>query len=492
MSSWTRHGAAVSMVLVSALVVAGGLAAAAPSAAAGWSSVSPVSCVSVNHCSAGVSDAAGSGIIVTVDGGSHWSVQYRTNRFSYIADIDCTSARHCVAAGDIAGGSGVGFLQTTDGGKTWTERSAPASMATVDTISCAGNFDCWAVGHGQEPVASGVLARTTDGGRVWTPESIPQIVTAMNPGSFGLSCPSEERCVVTGDSTLTTDNGGKTWTKRVNPDDAVLGPVDCPSVHDCYAVFNVTSAIPANEETFVYRSSNAGLTWKRVLDDPHRVVALSDISCPSTSTCVAVGGGYTPGVGGKVTLYGLTERTTDRGRTWAETRVRGTENLLADSCAVRTGDCVAAGLAGAKGVIRRSTNDGATWVREALPTPHQAVAHDVCGHSARWYLCRQAKTVLFRGILAAHGGGASPGAQTPTRELELSATRPAEENRPQQPVIEFAFRRHHGTGPTDRDVDTAAGHPTVHPSCARSHGSPGLLRAPVLRDLTRATTAPTR
>ena len=99
-----------------------GSAAAAPSAAAGWSSVSPVSCVSVNHCWTGVSDAAGSGIIVTVDGGSHWSVQYRTTRFSYIGDIDCTSARHCAAAGDeercvVTGDS---TLNTDNGGKTWT------------------------------------------------------------------------------------------------------------------------------------------------------------------------------------------------------------------------------------------------------------------------------------------------------------------------------------------------------------------------------------
>jgi hypothetical protein len=356
------------MVLIGALAVAGGPPAAARADTANWSSVSPVSCVSVTRCWAGATDAAGSGIIVTADGGFHWSVQYRTTSFSHIGDIDCTSASHCVAAGDTDSGSGAGFLETTNDGKTWTARSAPKSMAIVDAISCAGNLDCWAVGQGKEPMAAAVLARTTDGGRVWTSESIPRITTAMNPGSFGISCPSEERCVVTGAGTLTTGNGGRKWTKNVNSHDPVLGPVDCPSIRDCYAVFDVTSAIPSNEETFVYRSTDDGATWKRVLNDPHRVLDLSGISCPSASTCVAVGGGYTQGADGKVTFYGLAERTTDRGRTWAEARVRGTENLLADSCAAGTRDCVAGGLAATRGVIRRSTNDGASWAQEALPT----------------------------------------------------------------------------------------------------------------------------
>jgi photosystem II stability/assembly factor-like uncharacterized protein len=339
-------------------------AAAAPTAPTALTSVTAVSCASATHCWAGALDAKGSAIIATANGGAAWRVEYASARYDITA-IDCTSAAHCLAIGYPAEGSTAAFVETTDGGKVWSAHAAPRSLALPEALSCANGSDCWAVGLADNRVDAAV-ARTTDGGRVWTRESIPALQTTMS-SSFGVSCASPADCVVTGYAALTTTNGGKTWTRHATPEGVPLGPVTCPSTRDCYAVFNVTSAVPSNEQTYLYTSANGGVTWKDVLSNPRHVAGLGIISCPSTSTCVAVGYGYTPQRNGADTFYGLSELTSTSGRHWAESTVAKARALFADSCVVKTRDCIAGGSTSAGAVILKSANDGATWTSEPLP-----------------------------------------------------------------------------------------------------------------------------
>jgi photosystem II stability/assembly factor-like uncharacterized protein len=355
--------------LVAAAAV--GIAVAALPAAARTASTGPtltgitaVSCASATHCWAGAYDAKGSAIIATTNGGVTWRVEYTTARFDDVASIDCTSATRCLAIGDVDEATSAAFLETTDGGKTWSVHATPRPMALAGSLSCANGSDCWAVGVAPNRTDAAV-ARTTDGGRVWTAESVPAVYTAMS-SPFGISCASAADCVVTGDATLTTTNGGKTWARHAAAG-VPLGPVSCPSTRDCYAVFNVTSAVPSNEETFLYTSTNGGVTWKDVLPTPRHVAGLPGISCPTTTTCVAVGNGDTPRAGGADTLYGLSELTSTGGRHWAQTTVAKAQTLFADSCAAGTRDCIAGGQTSAGAVILKSVNDGATWTSEPLP-----------------------------------------------------------------------------------------------------------------------------
>jgi photosystem II stability/assembly factor-like uncharacterized protein len=355
--------------LVAAAAV--GIAAAAVPAAARTASTAPtltgitaVSCASATHCWAGAYDAKGSAILATTNGGATWRVDYATARFDDILSIDCTSATHCLAIGDVDLGASASFLETTDGGTVWSVHAAPRTLRLAGALSCANGSDCWAVGLAPDRPQAAVV-RTTDGGRVWTAESVPGLYTAMS-SPFGISCASATDCVVTGDASLTTTNGGKTWARHAAAG-VPLGPVTCPSTRDCYAVFNVTSAVPSNEETFLYASANGGVTWKDVLSEPRHVAGLPGISCPTTTTCVAVGNGYTPRAGGADTLYGLSELTSTSGRHWAQTTAARAQTLFADSCAATTRDCVAGGQTSASAVILRSTNDGATWTSEPLP-----------------------------------------------------------------------------------------------------------------------------
>jgi photosystem II stability/assembly factor-like uncharacterized protein len=338
-------------------------AAAAPTAPT-LTAITAVSCASATHCWAGAFDAKGSAIIATTNGGATWRVEYATARFDDILSIDCTSATHCLAIGDVGEGASADFLETTDGGTVWSVRAAPKALRLAGALSCANGSDCWAVGLAPDRPQAAV-ARTTDGGRAWTAESVPALYTAMS-SPFGISCASTADCVVTGEGSLTTTNGGKTWARHAAAG-VPLGPVACPSTRDCYAVFNVTSAIPSNEATFLYTSANGGVTWKDVLSKPRHVAGLPGISCPTTTTCVAVGDGYTPRAGGADTLYGLSELTSTSGRHWAQTTVAKAQTLFADSCAPTTRDCIAGGQTSAGAVILRSANDGGTWTSEPLP-----------------------------------------------------------------------------------------------------------------------------
>jgi hypothetical protein len=358
------------LVAAGAMVIAGSAVPAAaaptaPTASATLTAVTAVSCASTSHCWAGATDAKGSAIIATADGGARWSVEYATTKFDEITAIDCTSASHCLAIGDVAEGFSAAFLETIDGGKVWRTHAAPKSLALAEALSCANGSDCWAVGLAGNQ-ADAAVAHTTDGGGVWKPESIPALLTAMS-SPFGIACASSKHCLVTGEGALTTINGGKTWTKHAVPGGAALGPVTCPSTEDCYAIFDVTSAKPSNEEAYLYISTNGGVTWKDVLSHPRHVAGLGVISCPRSSTCVAVGYGYTPKANGTDTFYGLSERTSTSGKHWAESTVARAQSLFAEACVTKTRDCIAGGQASAGAIILKSTNDGAIWKSERLP-----------------------------------------------------------------------------------------------------------------------------
>jgi photosystem II stability/assembly factor-like uncharacterized protein len=348
-----------------AIVASAFPAVAAPTASATLTAVTAVSCVSASRCWAGAQDATGSAIIATADGGDTWRVEYATTRFDAIDGIDCTSAAHCLAIGDIGEGSSTAFLETTDGGKAWSTHAVPKSLAQAEAVNCANGSDCWAVGLAGNRVDA-AAARTTDGGGVWTPESIPSLVTAMS-SPFGISCASSTDCLVTGEAALTTTDGGKTWAKHTVPDGVPLGPVTCPSTRDCYAIFDVATATPSHDQAYIYTSGNGGVTWQDVLSDPGYVAEFGDIACPSTSTCVAVGDGYAPTGSGTDTFYGLSELTSTSGKHWAKSTVAKVQNLVEDSCDTKTKNCVAGGWDSAGAVILKSANDGVTWTSEPLP-----------------------------------------------------------------------------------------------------------------------------
>ncbi len=125
-------------------------------------------------------------------------------------------------------------------------------------------------------------------------------------------------------------------------------------------------------------SSTATAAWTtpgNELNAPSVVIAggafsgsgnLNDISCPTTTNCVAVGGDNN--------LAGLAAVSSDGGSTWTESDVAtGVPQLNAVDCPIAT-ECVAVGVAQSS----TSSDGGVTWQAHHIPTPNTTLLGVSC------------------------------------------------------------------------------------------------------------------
>ena len=173
--------------------------------------------------------------------------------------------------------------------------SSPAQIdnGALSAVSCPSVSLCVAVG-----IAGNVVTWTdpTGGSSAWTVSN----VDGTNPLS-GIACPSVSLCVAVGGSlgsnvvTSTDPTGGASAWTLAHLNDAEDGnptAISCPSVSLCVAVDNAGNAITSTDPT-----GGAG-AWVRAHVDtatmpcgPHGMwqcqPALTSVSCPTTSLCIA-------------------------------------------------------------------------------------------------------------------------------------------------------------------------------------------------------------
>ena len=233
------------------------------------------------------------------------------------------------------------FVKTTNGGQTWVP-----SNADMLGVACTSSSNCIEVGDG------GVINATTNGGTTWTPEP-----SVYHDALTQVACPSSTVCFAAGDrgTVLKSTDGGNTWSFTATDDGNTIYGLSCPTTSNCYAVNNWGSVLV---------TTNGGTSW--TLQDtpvttpainvagsggPNPYAGLFGISCPSATTCVAVGG-YTPSGAEPIVT------TTNGGATWtAQTSTDTANNLFGVSCATGTTTCVAVGAGGT--VLQ--TTDLADW-----------------------------------------------------------------------------------------------------------------------------------
>lgn len=147
---------------------------------------------------------AGGTIIVTRDGGRHWSPQ----------DSGVSGLLNSVCFADDTHGCAVGddgvILVTGDGGVTWASQSSGTGWS-LKGVSFADALHGWAVG------VSGVLLRTTDGGQTWTQQS----AGLGSAWLTGVSAVDASSAFISGagDAIYHTTDGGTTWTGVSNGTD---------------------------------------------------------------------------------------------------------------------------------------------------------------------------------------------------------------------------------------------------------------------------------
>ncbi len=289
--------------------------------------------------------AAGSQIVmqlaVTNDGGSSWRNITLPTQIGVDAGFSCASADTCAVLGlDLA--DDPVFLETTDGGQTWSTHAGPPEVTNtmVNTIiDCLSAKTCLAVVSGKKGTGPRAAAlKTSDGGASWSDAALP---ASFAP--FAAHCLSGGTCVVTGFDSATPDDsgaalystdGGATWSPAtVPPGTGILRRLSCADATDC-----LTTSIPdgTTGQRTVLRSADGGATWTDVAATGLPDARVTDISCPASTECWASGLIVPPGSGGALPvskLRGLLALSADQGQSWQPAQLpEGVWAVLSVSC----------------------------------------------------------------------------------------------------------------------------------------------------------------
>jgi subtilisin family serine protease len=173
------------------------------------------------------------------------------------------------------------------------EEFAPVPQSSIRDVSCTSTSDCMGVGamgwNGSQPEQP--LAQHWNG-EEWSLTAIPD---RPEEGMLtGVSCVSSEWCVAVGrkwseESALIEHWNGSEWSAVPAPEGSSLYDVSCPSASDCTAVGKQFSAGKYHALALKWN----GEEWSTMTTpDPASYeynVELSGVSCPSASSCIAVG-----------------------------------------------------------------------------------------------------------------------------------------------------------------------------------------------------------
>jgi hypothetical protein len=220
--------------------------------------------------------------------------------------VDCTSSRACIAVGSAWSSRTMlgAVLAERWNGSGWTIRNPPMPSASIDGdlsgVSCTSANDCTAVGYyiKARSRTAWPLADRWDGTQ-WHIERTP-VPTGAGDGKFedtqlsAVSCSSRSSCLavgvslVKGSRSLAERWDGQRWSiipppKKADPS-LGLRSIACISRNDCLAV----GGSPAVGEWW------NGKRWRvqhppEPVPNPGGPIVLDGVSCPSSSTCYAVG-----------------------------------------------------------------------------------------------------------------------------------------------------------------------------------------------------------
>ncbi len=213
-------------------------------------------------------------------------------------------------------------------------------------VSCFSTTSCIAVGYSDQAT----LVEQWNGTN-WSVTASPNPLGANISELSGVSCPSATSCFAVGGystssarSTLVEQWNGTTWSIITSPNPSgatwtTLNGVSCPSTTSCYAVgYYLTGSTP--NQTLVEHWD--GANWS-IVTSPNRRGAtgsyLSSVACPSTTLCYAVGDWTTT-----TAHWTLIERW--NGRSWAvlaSANPSGSISLLSAVSCASTTDCNAVG-----------------------------------------------------------------------------------------------------------------------------------------------------
>ena len=156
-----------------------------------------------------------------------------------------------------------------------------------------------------------------------------------------------------------TSDSGSTW----NPESVPSGisgfsTITCPSSTTCYAVGTGQAAAAA--AAAVITTNNAGTTWSQ-RSVPAGIGDITSIACPSTTICYAIAGTTANNI--------VIIQTSNSAHTWSTDPLpSGVLDVVSIAC-VSSDTCYAVGMTSSeKPAIITTSNSGMTWSTEAVPS----------------------------------------------------------------------------------------------------------------------------
>jgi photosystem II stability/assembly factor-like uncharacterized protein len=366
--------------------------------------------------------AMGNTALYTRNGGLTWS--QGTGAFGY--DVEMADANLAF----ITDHRVAGYYRTTDGGATWTFRTMPSNITTIqcfDSLNCVaaspsgvyhsydGGLD-WSfapgpgvefagthfISHNQGWIVLGNSAScTTDGGATWQVQTLP-------PGSwiYDTMFSDANNGWGVGDNVVRTTDGGATWQEvPLPPESLPLWDVDFVDAQ--HGIAGGDSFL--NTESVILTSGDGGANWATrtsgSINDVLDMVALDRDHAWATHdyggkiSRTADGGrtwqltelgdqymvlsgidmadtlhGWTVGYG-TTFLDGRIYHTNDGGKTWQQQSDWGADLLAGVAVLDAQTAIIVGGYSGSGSITHRTTDGGATW--HSLDVPIGAFFYDV-------------------------------------------------------------------------------------------------------------------
>lgn len=254
--------------------------------------MSNVQCASLSDCTAIVSTGSVLVAARTADFGQSWQPEGNLpDGFFAEGDLWCGETGTCLVAGYVptTAGHGQGAVAISpDGGQTWSLATVPVGAGVLRGVACTTATTCLAAGTTSTTVsevvpAQGQLLHSADGGHTWTTTDAGA-AGATPAGSTGTTGSSTS---ATSASTTSTAPAPPA-TARPLPVNDVFG-ITCPSSRVCALAGTKWSGLPAVATGAVAQSRDGGTTFAAA-PAAYIPLALSALTCPTTSGCVAVGG----------------------------------------------------------------------------------------------------------------------------------------------------------------------------------------------------------
>jgi hypothetical protein len=231
-----------------------------------------------------------------------------------LSGVSCPSPTVCFAAGSSSAKGTTKTLIERWNGKTWSIVSSPGDahfITTLTSIACTSTTNCFVVGQRQAETLETLIERWN--GAKWsivpspsrTPS--PQFTTAGINNLQSVACASATSCFAVGDDlgylddfseTLVLRWNGAKWSIVKSPNGApdgkysTLSGVSCPSATSCYAVGNSFAKPGETSRLHSLIEHWNGTAWTRVTSaDPVSATrsSLAGVSCPTVTSCLAVG-----------------------------------------------------------------------------------------------------------------------------------------------------------------------------------------------------------